>query len=161
MRFAEFKTKPNKFIDLGNKWISEMAEESANEQHIVFENKDNDALNEYRSFVSKFKTDPNELSVGEEYYAVSLLSRPMVRSIKIEKTDYPVTYLGISGDSFVFNGKNTEFQIPVDYDSESEFGPFLITTIVYTTPTECNHLMTFLNLQFSGRWEITQSDLRV
>jgi hypothetical protein len=122
---------------------------------------DTQAIEEYRKFIAQFITDPEQLSIGDVYYPIQLISRPLAKSIDVEYIETPIQFKGSHNDCFIFSNKTTQFNLPVHIDVDSEYGPYLITTTVYTTLKEVNQFIVMLGLQFAGRWKIKQKKIRI
>jgi hypothetical protein len=144
-------------IDFGEQWLNEAA--SLPSDRILRES-DEQNIAEYKEFISGYVTDPAKLTVGEEYFPFSLVAHPTVPSIRVEALARPVVYRGVQGSSFVFATSSSEFHLPINLD-QSEPVPIMITTIVYSTVEDCNKFKMMLSLRFSGKWQLTQKQLKV
>lgn len=157
MRFFEFRSKPCKIIDFGERWLTEAAVKLGNR---ILRESDEQNIAEYKEFISNYVTDPAKLTVGDEYFPFSLIAHPTVPSIQVEELDRPVVYRGVRGSLFVFSTGEAEFQLPINLD-QAEPVPIMITTIVYSTVEDCNKFKMMLSLRFSGKWQLTQKQLKV
>ena len=128
MRFEEFRTKPNIFIDYLGRWLTEHLLE--NSKNTILEVDDEELYLSYLRWLDQYLTDPNDLEIGGEYYPISLRARPMAKELKVHYADYPVTFLGVSLDSYVFKNDRAEYQVPMNY-TDFQFGSLVMTTIVY------------------------------
>lgn len=152
MRFFEFEVNQLPIYDLERENLKEWAKESPH----ILESADDDRIKEIREFLNLHVIDPRQLTKGNKYYPISITARPLANSIKLQISDTPVIYSGIFDDNFIFKGVY-EFRLPINQDVISEYGPYMITTTVYTTPDECNQFLTMVGLQFGGRWNLTQT----
>ena len=165
MRFSEFQITPRACIKFDDRWSQEASSEDSIARPLNESTEEEDAdANEIQSFIEQYVTDPNSLTVGEQYYAISLFAKPYAKLLQIEYTAEPVIYSGIKGTAFEFGGATEEycFQLPINYiELNNEYAPYATTTIVYATADECNKLLTHIGLQFTGRWRVSQRKLPI
>lgn len=162
MRFSEFQVKPRRCIDFGQHWLEQMDSEDC--ASIPLRESEQGDTDEILSFISQYTTNLNDLVLGEKYYTISLAARPNAKILRVECSDIPVVYAGHNKYSFEFGDVDGDyyFQLPINYvDVEHEYGPRLISTILYATVDECNKLLTHIGLQFTGRWKVIQNKLQV
>lgn len=155
MRFFEYANGNLPVYDLEKKYFSEWI---ANGQSLAESPEDDAKTQEVRNFINHHVTDIKTLTVGDKYYPVTMIARPVASSITVEVANSPLVYAGTDDDHFIFHG-NMQFKLPIHSDNVEDFGPYMITTTVYTTASEVNQFLTLIQLKFSGDWKLTQKRL--
>ena len=159
MRFFEFQVGNLPMVDLVAMYHALAANKRKQFGHI-----NEDALrsaDEYRNFVGRFVTSPDKLTVGQQYYVVSLVAMPANLELHVDYSNSPVEFLGKSDTNFLFQTSKSKFQLPGFYDDAKDVDPYIMSTTVYSTLSDAEQFLTLLALQFTGRWKIHKKELMV
>jgi len=161
MRFYDFDQNVANIYSLTEKWLREIDTEKTTaiqEGKYILSESDQNNIDECEDFISRYVTDPNNLTVGKKYFAVSLMGRPLAKLIKIEYSQQPYIYLGKTSNDFIFqNFKGQDFHVPENYKiDDSGFGVVFLTTTVFTAETELDQFLLMLKLQFDKRWHLVE-----
>jgi hypothetical protein len=154
MRFFEFAVNKKIENDIRLKYLREWSTENAGK---LVETDDQQNVDEIKNFLEHCVTDPRELKIGNDYYPIVIISRPLAKEITLEVASRPLQYHGVNDDSFLFG--DSEYRLPINHYDNEHIAFF--TTTVYVTVDQCDSFTTTIELKFAGRWNIRKKDMNI
>ena len=156
MRFYEFETGRLPVYNLMDSFLKECGETTITE---ALSTETLIKFNKSTKWLSNYITNPNELTIGDEYIPVTFILQAAANICHIEVRDESLTYIGVNNNEFIFKNLFREFQVPVSKLVNLENNAFFASTTVFVTADEANQFILMVQLKFKGDWTFKEKKL--